>query len=102
MEIDANSDVGYIRRKSARQVTRIWPEFDKIEILWILANVDQIMHQISKNVWFSDIIEFVAVQSCANRVDFENGCKTNSSIWLQTSASIEPRASPPKLLKNKC
>ena len=38
--------------------------------------------------------EFVAVQRFANLVDLEKCCKM--SIWLQKSALIQPRTSPPK------
>ena len=43
------------------------------------------------------IIEFRAVQRNDNLVDLEKCCKM--SIWLQKSASIQPRSSPCKLAK---
>ena len=45
-----------------------------------------------------EFFEFGAVQRNANLVDLEKRCKM--SIWLQKSASIQPRTSPYKLAKS--
>ena len=56
------------------------------------------LHKIAKIVTkFSEFLEFGAVQRIANIVDLEKRCKM--SIWLQKSASIQPRTSPLKLAK---
>ena len=47
---------------------------------------------------FSCIFEFGAVQKFVNLVDLEKCCKM--SIWLQKSASIQPRTSLSKFAKN--
>ena len=46
------------------------------------------------------ILSFEAVRRCGNLVDLEKCCKMR--IWLQKSASIQPRTSLPKFDKPAC
>ena len=50
------------------------------------------------NRYFAKMFEFGAVRKCANIVAIEKCCQ--SHVYLQKSASIQPRTSPPKFNKN--
>ena len=49
---------------------------------------------------FMDILSFETVQRFVNLVDLEECCRT--TVYLQTSVSIQPRRSPPKIITKDC
>ena len=81
---------GEIPIKIGMKIDEIYPQNRKISFKYcknrrkIAKNIDDLLF----------ILEFGAVQRIANLVDLEKRCKM--SIWLQKSASIQPRTSPLK------